>query len=51
MDTPLLILEGSTKVTIGDEEFVLHEGDDIVLPKDIAHGVYPLSNVKFLLIK
>ena len=51
MDTPLLILEGSTKVTVGDEEFVLHEGDDIVLPKDIAHGVYPLSNVKFLLIK
>jgi quercetin dioxygenase-like cupin family protein len=51
MDTPLLVLEGSAKVTIGDEEFVLHEGDDIVLPKDIAHGVYPLSNVKFLLIK
>jgi len=51
MDTPLLILEGSSKVTIGDEEFVLHEGDDIVLPKGIDHGVYPLSNVKFLLIK
>jgi quercetin dioxygenase-like cupin family protein len=51
MNTPLLILEGSARVTIGDEEFVLHEGDDIVLPKDIDHGVYPLSNVKFLLIK
>ena len=51
MDTPLLVLEGSAKVTVGDEEFVLHEGDDIVLPKDIAYGVYPLSNVKFLLIK
>tara|TARA_R110000772_G_scaffold20517_2_gene57168 strand:+ start:538 stop:903 length:366 start_codon:yes stop_codon:yes gene_type:complete len=51
MSTPLLILEGSAKVTIGDKEFILQEGDDIVLPKDIAHGVYPLSNVKFLLIK
>jgi quercetin dioxygenase-like cupin family protein len=51
MDTPLLVLKGSVMITIGDEEFVLHEGDDIVLPKDIAHGVYPLSNVKFLLIK
>ena len=51
MDTPLLVLAGSAKVTIGEEEFVLHEGDDIVLPKDIPHGVYPLSNVKFLLIK
>jgi quercetin dioxygenase-like cupin family protein len=51
MNTPLLILEGSARVTIGDEEFVLHKGDDILLPKDIDHGVYPLSNVKFLLIK
>jgi quercetin dioxygenase-like cupin family protein len=51
MSTPLLILEGSAKVTIGDKEFVLHEGDDIVLPKDIDHGVYPISDVKFLLIK
>lgn len=47
MNTPLLFLEGSTKVTTGDEEFVLHIGDDIV-SKDIAHGVYPLSNVTFL---
>jgi len=51
MDTPLIILEGSAKVTIGDKEFFLKKGDDIVLPKDIEHGVYPLSNVKFLLIK
>jgi quercetin dioxygenase-like cupin family protein len=26
MSTPLLVLEGSAKVTIGDEEFVLYEG-------------------------
>ena len=51
MDTPLLILEGSAKITIGNDEFVLQKGDDIVLPKDIDHGVYPLANLKFLLIK
>ncbi|MFT5436743.1 MAG: quercetin dioxygenase-like cupin family protein [Ancylomarina sp.] len=26
MSTPLLVLEGSAKVTIGDEEFLLYEG-------------------------
>ena len=51
MNTPLLILEGTARVTIGDEDFVLPKGDDIILPKDIDHGVYPLTYVKFLLIK
>jgi len=51
MDAPLFMLEGSAKVTIGDEETVLSEGDIITLPKDIKHGVYPLTDCKFLLIK
>lgn len=51
MDTPLLILEGQTKITIGDKEHILKSGESIILPKNIDHGVYPITNVKFVLIK
>jgi len=51
MDTPLLILEGSAIITIGKEEHTLNKGDIITLPKEIDHGVYPVTDVKFLLIK
>lgn len=51
MDTPLLILEGQAKITIDDKEYVLNTGESIVLPKNILHGVYPITNVKFVLMK
>tara|TARA_R100000655_G_scaffold95272_1_gene137150 strand:- start:697 stop:1062 length:366 start_codon:yes stop_codon:yes gene_type:complete len=51
MDAPLVMLEGSAKVTIGDEETVLNEGDIITLPKNLMHGVYPITDCKFMLIK
>lgn len=51
MDTPLLILEGQAKITIDAKEHILSSGESIVLPKDIDHGVYPLTDVKFVLIK
>lgn len=51
MDTPLLILEGSAKITIGRAEHTLYKGELLTLPKDIDHGVYPITDVKFLLIK
>ena len=51
MSTPLLILEGKAKVTIGAQAYFLEKGEMITLPKDIDHGVYPISDVKFLLIK
>ncbi len=37
MDTPLLILEGSAKITIGKEEYTINAGDIIRLPKEIDH--------------
>ncbi|MGC1205515.1 MAG: cupin domain-containing protein [Flavobacteriaceae bacterium] len=51
MDTPLLILEGQAKITIDDKEYVLRPNESIVLPKNMLHGVYPITNVKFVLIK
>jgi quercetin dioxygenase-like cupin family protein len=51
MDTPLLMLEGEVKITIGDSTHILSKGESIVLPKSIDHGVYPMSDIKFVLIK
>lgn len=51
MDTPLLILEGQAKITIGAKEYILNSGESIVLPKNIDHGVYPITDIKFVLIK
>ena len=51
MSTPLLVLEGKVKITIGSKEYILEKGDMITLPKDIDHGVYPITDVKFLLTK
>lgn len=51
VDAPLLMLEGSAKITIGTTMHILKSGDLITLPKDILHGVYPITDCKFLLIK
>ena len=51
MDTPLLMLEGEVKITIGGKAHVLNSGESIILPKDIDHAVYPNKDIKFVLIK
>lgn len=51
MDPPLLILEGQAKITMDDKEYVLNSGESIVLSKNSLHGVYPITNVKFVLMK
>jgi|TARA_R110002020_G_scaffold63136_1_gene168321 quercetin dioxygenase-like cupin family protein len=51
MDAPLIMLEGSAMVTIGTTETTVKKGDIITLPKDSMHGVSPITNCKFLLIK
>lgn len=51
VDAPLLMLEGSAKITIGTSEHIVTTGDMITLPRDVKHGVYPTTNCKFLLLK
>ena len=51
MDTPLLMLEREAKITIGKKTHVLSHGQSIILPKDLDHAVYPISDTKFVLIK
>jgi quercetin dioxygenase-like cupin family protein len=50
-DTPLLILEGKTKIVIDSETHILSTGESIILPKNINHAVYPITDIKFVLIK
>jgi quercetin dioxygenase-like cupin family protein len=51
MDTPLIMLEGEAKIMIGQDIYDLSKGESIVLPKNIDHAVYPVSDIKFVLIK
>jgi quercetin dioxygenase-like cupin family protein len=51
MDTPLLMLEGEVKITIDEKSHILKAGESIILPKNVDHGVYPISDIKFVLIK
>lgn len=51
IDAPLVMLEGSAKITIGNTETVVNKGDYIMLPKDVMHRVYTITDCKFMLIK
>jgi len=51
MDTPLLLLEGEANITIDQKTHTLGTGESIILPKNLNHAVYPISDIKFVLIK
>lgn len=44
------VLEGKGKFTIGGDEFILEEGQIIIMPKDIPHAVYGEEQFKMLLV-
>ena len=44
------VLEGKGKFTIGGDEFILEEGQTIIMPKDIPHAVYGEEQFKMLLV-
>lgn len=39
-DAMVTVLEGTGRFTIGGEEFILNEGDTLIMPKDVPHAVY-----------
>ena len=49
-DAMVTVLEGKGKFTIGGDEFVLEEGQTIIMPKDIPHAVYGQEQFKMLLV-
>lgn len=48
-DAMVTVLEGIGKITIDEKEFVLKEGESIVMPKDVPHAVYGQERFKMLL--
>ena len=44
------VLDGTGRFTVGDEVFLLHEGDTLIMPKDIPHAVYGQERFKMQLI-
>lgn len=48
-DAMVTVLEGTGKFTIGDKEYLLQEGETIVMPARVPHAVYGQERFKWLL--
>lgn len=49
-DAMVTVLEGVGRFTVGGVVHYLHEGDTLVMPKDIPHAVYGEKQFKMQLI-
>lgn len=49
-DAMVTVLEGTGRFTVGDEIFLLNEGETLIMPKDIPHAVYGEERFKMQLI-
>ena len=49
-DAMVTVLEGTGRFNVGGEEFILNEGDTLVMPKDVPHAVYGEEQFKMQLI-
>lgn len=48
-DAMVYLLEGTGRFTIGDQNYLLKQGDTIVMPANIPHAVYAPESFKMLL--
>lgn len=49
-DAMVTVLEGTARFTVGGEEFILTEGETLIMPKGIPHTVYGEERFKMQLI-
>ena len=49
-DAMVTVLDGTGRFTVDDEVFLLHEGDTLIMSKDIPHAVYGQERFKMQLI-
>lgn len=49
-DAMVTVLEGTGRFTVGQDVFVLREGDTLIMPKDIPHAVFGEERFKMQLI-
>ncbi len=48
-DAMVTALEGEARITIGDKDHVLSQGQTIIMPAGIPHAVFALSSFKMIL--
>lgn len=48
-DAMVTVLEGTGKFTIGGEEFIVNEGETIVMPATVPHAVEGVTKMKMFL--
>jgi len=49
-DAMVTVLEGTVRLTVDGEPFILHEGETLIMPKDIPHAVYGEEKFKMQLV-
>jgi quercetin dioxygenase-like cupin family protein len=49
-DAMVLILDGEAQITVGDEKFVLKEGQTIVMPANVPHALFASQQFKMMLV-
>ena len=48
-DAMILVLDGTGRITIADETYLVHAGEAIVMPANVPHAVYAEERFKMLL--
>ena len=49
-DAMVIVLEGTGRFTVDGVEYLVSEGQSIIMPKDIPHAVYGQERFKMLLL-
>ncbi len=49
-DAMVYILEGSARITIGQEEHTVRAGEAILMPKNVNHALFATERFKMLLV-
>lgn len=49
-DAMVTVLEGTGRFTVGGREFILREGESLIMPKDVPHAVYGIERFKMQLV-
>ena len=49
-DAMVTVLEGAGRFTVGGDIFILHEGETLIMPKDIPHAVFGEERFKMQLV-
>ena len=49
-DAMVTVLEGKGRFTVDGKEYVLSEGESLVMPKNLPHAVFAVERFKMLLV-